>query len=104
VQTLLDHHKVTTDTVKAIYLDGTKKGKQVSPRSVRNLLDPRGNTAGMDIVAALAARLGVAPWQLLVPRLNPDDPPRLALTKHEVKLHKQFEQMRDALRGPERTS
>jgi hypothetical protein len=55
-------------------------------------------------VAALAARLGVAPWQLLVPRLNPDDPPRLALTKHEVKLHKQFEQMRDALRGPERTS
>jgi transcriptional regulator with XRE-family HTH domain len=35
-------------------------------------------SAGIDTIEVLAARFGLKPWQLLVPGLDPTNPPKLA--------------------------
>ncbi len=71
VDALMRYCGKSPETLKAAYLDGTKKGKQVSPRSIRYLLAPEGPSVGIDVLAAVALALKVQVYHLLVPELDP---------------------------------
>ena len=102
LKTLLDAKGLRSDTLKAVYLDGPKAGKPVSPRSIRNILNGTGNAPGLDMLAAIASRLGLSVWQLLAPNLSAADLPRLALTADEKQMQKEFEQWRKRFNPPDR--
>lgn len=93
------HRNFTRQTLKAIYLDGPKKGKKISPRSIGNILSEKdtANSPAYDMIVAIAARLEIMPWQLLVPGRGPANPPCLAVTPAEAKLHREFERLRAEL-------
>lgn len=96
LKALLKARKLTRETLNAPYLSGPKKGKIVSPRSVGNMMaeDESANGPSLDMVGAVAKKLGLLPWQLLVPGLDPNNPPHLILTDDERKLHREFERLR----------
>lgn len=71
VRALMDRVGLTPETLKAVYLDGTKRGQVVGVRSIRNLTDPEGPSVGIDILAAVAFRLRCQVYHLLVPGLDP---------------------------------
>jgi hypothetical protein len=68
---LLRFHQTSAERLKATYVDGTKKGKRVAPRTIRNALRTDTPAPGIDALAALAAALGVQVYHLLVPTLDP---------------------------------
>lgn len=96
IKALLKYRGLTRETLNATYLAGPKAGERVSPRSVGNMMseDEGANGPSLDMVAAVAAKLGVLPWQLLVPGIDPANPPYLTLTDEERKLHREFERLR----------
>lgn len=50
------------------YVSGTKKGRKVAPRALRYAVSgERGDSPRLDLIAAVAAKEGFAPFQLLVP-------------------------------------
>lgn len=61
---------VTPLTIKAHYLDGTKRGERLSPRSIRYYLEKDGPAPGLDAVAALASALGIEVHHLLTPQFD----------------------------------
>jgi len=99
VKALMKKNGVNPDTLKARYIDGTKQGKLVSARSVRNLLNIDASAPGIDIIAAIAARFGLSVWQLLAPNFDVESAPRLALTPDELKLHHDFQILRKRFRS-----
>ena len=101
LKALLDHHGVTRLTVKAYYLDGPKRGKQVSSRAIGYMLskDSAAPSPSLDMVAAVAAAYDLLPWQLLVPAFDPANPPMVRLTPEERKLYAEFQRLRTALTG-----
>ncbi len=74
---LLDASGFSTNTLRATYIYGSKKGKLVSSRSVRYMLDdnPESPSPSLDTIAAVAARLGVQAHSLLNPGLDLVRPP-----------------------------
>lgn len=96
VRALLDHHQTTTTALakRAAYLDGPKRGRLVSERTVRYFLEGDGPGAGLDALAALAAVYDLMPWQLLVPGFDPANPPYIALSDAEKRLHAEFQRLR----------
>ena len=96
---LLTEHGDTTTTLarKAVYLDGTKRGKRVAERSLRYFMEQDGPSPGLDALAAIASAYGIAVWQLLAPGLTPDDLPRLALTPSERRLRDEFASLKARL-------
>ena len=74
---LLDASGYSTNTLRATYVFGPKKGKVVSSRSVRYILDddPESPSPSLDTIAAIAARLGVQAHSLLSPGLDIVRPP-----------------------------
>lgn len=64
---------------KATYLDGPKKGKPISERTVRNVMhNYAGSSAlGLHGLGALAAYFGIEVYHLLVPGLDPLTQPML---------------------------
>jgi len=83
-QTLADNLRVlmtvsgfTSETLKAHYIDGPKKGRTVSVRTIRNVANNREGASGLglDALAAIAARFGIQVYQLLVPGLDPRTQP-----------------------------
>lgn len=87
----------TSAARKALYLDGTKRGQRVSARSLRYFLDENGPSPGVDALAAIAAAYDLMLWQLLVPDLDPENPPHLALSATERELYKHLAALREAL-------
>lgn len=99
LQRCLDSNpKKTRDTLGAVYLDGPKKGKKVAPRTITNMIDRTGPSPSLDVLAAVAHAFGeMMPWQLLVPGLDPNNPPIMRLTDDERKLYEEFQKLKDKL-------
>jgi hypothetical protein len=81
----------------AVYLDGPKKGKRVSLRSIQYLVGDAPFSPTIDLLAAVAAALDLHSWQLLVKGMDPDNPPVLTLTESERKLYREFQRLRKEL-------
>lgn len=81
----------------AVYLDGPKRGKRVSLRSIQYLTGEAPYSPTIDLLAAVAAALDLQPWQLLVKGMDPDNPPVLTLTESERKLYRDFQRLRKEL-------
>ncbi len=81
----------------AVYLDGPKKGKRVSLRSIQYLIGDAPFSPTVDLLAAVAAALDLHPWQMLVRGMDPDNPPVLTLTESERKLYREFQRLRKEL-------
>ena len=81
----------------AVYLDGPKRGKRVSLRSIQYLTGEAPYSPTVDMLAAVAAALDLHPWQLLVKGMDPDNPPVLTLTESERKLYREFQRLRKEL-------
>lgn len=81
----------------AVYLDGPKKGKRVSLRSIQYLTGEAPYSPTIDLLSAVAAALDLQPWQLLVKGMDPDNPPVLTLTDSERKLYREFQRLRKEL-------
>lgn len=64
---------MTAKTLKATYLDGPKKGKVISQRTIRNTMRNYQDSSalGLDGLGALAAYFGIEVYHLLVPGLDP---------------------------------
>lgn len=101
IRALMEHHGVRRETLEAIYLDGRKKGKRVSPRTIGGLAHPREGTSApqLDVVAAIAAAFDLLPWQLLVPDLDPADPPRTQLSSAQKRARDEYEEIRKQFLG-----
>lgn len=59
-----------------VWVSGPKKGKPLSQRLLRNILN-RFNSPSLDVVASIAAAAHLLPYQLLFPQLDPSDAPIL---------------------------
>ncbi len=81
----------------AVYLDGPKRGKRVSLRSIQYLTGEAPYSPTIDLLSAVAAALDLQPWQLLVKGMDPDNPPVLTLTESERKLYREFQRLRKEL-------
>lgn len=81
----------------AYYLDGPKKGKKVSLRSLQYLAGDAPYSPSVDLLAAVAAALDLLPWQLLVKGMDPGNPPVLTLTDSERQLYAEFKVLREKL-------
>jgi len=92
-------HGDTTATAsrKARYLDGPKRGRTISERSLRYFLEEGGPSPSLDALAAIAGAYDLMPWQLLVPGLDPGNPPYLALSDAERALYADFRRLKAKL-------
>jgi hypothetical protein len=81
----------------AVYLDGPKRGKRVSLRSIQYLVGDAPYSPTIDLLSAVAAALDLHPWQLLVKGMDPNNPPVLTLTESERKLYREFQRLRKEL-------
>jgi hypothetical protein len=59
----------------AYYLDGPKRGRKVSARTIQYMMAEDGPSPTLDVVAAVAVALNLHPWCLLVPNLPRWDRP-----------------------------
>lgn len=62
--------------VKPVYVSGPKKGKRISARKLRDILNCI-NSPSLDVIAAIAEAEQLLPYQLLFPGLHPSDAPVL---------------------------
>ena len=70
IRALLLGHGLGPKQLRAKYLGGNKRGKFVSSRTIGYILS--GNQeAGLDAIVAIACSLGVEPYHLLAPELDP---------------------------------
>lgn len=86
-----------TASRKARYLDGPKRGRTISERSLRYFLEEGGPSPSLDALAAIAGAYDLMPWQLLVPGLDPANPPYLALSDAERALYAEFRRLKAKL-------
>jgi hypothetical protein len=99
LKALLEAHKLTRLTLRATYLAGPKKGRLVSPRAIGYMLsaDPAAPSPSLDVLAAVATAFDLQPWHLLVPGLDPNNPPVTQLTPEERKLYADYQRLRAQL-------
>lgn len=57
LQSLMGYRASSAERLKAPYLDGTKKGQNVSTRSIRNAMKPEGPAPGVDAYRFLQSAL-----------------------------------------------
>lgn len=67
---------------RCVYVSGPKKGRAVSPRKLRYLINGEGSPS-LDIIAAIAKKAGLLPWHLLVPNLDIANPPVVHVSDDE---------------------
>jgi len=88
---LMAYRGVTPETIKATYLDGTKKGKAVAIRTIRPIMNGTAPSTGLDVLAALAEALKVQVYHLFVPELDPlSQPPAQAETWIESEVERRL--------------
>lgn len=58
----------------------------IDHKTVSRILDGS-HAATIDTIKALADVFGLLPWQMLVPELQPDDPPVTQLSRTEARLY-----------------
>lgn len=97
VAALFAVHGVTSKSARVVYVGGPKRGKLVSSRTLRYLAETNGPGQSIDVIAAIAARFDLLPWQLLVPGLDPGNPPVTRMSQQERELYENFKRLRAAL-------
>jgi len=97
VAALFKAHGVNSKTARIVYVDGPKRGRVVSPRTLRYLAEVDGPGQSIDVIAAIAARFDLMAWQLLVPGLDPGNPPVMRLSDAERRLYDEFQRLRAEL-------
>jgi hypothetical protein len=72
-------------------LSGRQVGLKVSidPKTVTRILAKQ-HAPNLDTIAALAALFDLLPWQLLVPGMDPKDPPVTQLSRNEDALYRKL--------------
>lgn len=71
------------------------KVAKISQRTVNRARN--GAQVRLESLAGLAEAFGLAPWQLLVPGLDPANPPILALSQEEKALYKRLQDAAKAI-------
>ena len=73
-------------------LSGRELGKaaNVDPKTVTRILAQQ-HAANIDTLASLAAVFHLLPWQLLVPGMDPHDPPVTQLSRTETMLYRNLQ-------------
>lgn len=75
LQSLLKSSGYNAQTLKAVHLDGRKKGDYVASRTIAYYVSDsesmRAPSPSLDILAAIAARFNLLPYHLLLPDLDP---------------------------------
>ena len=69
------------------YVSGSKKGKKVAPRALRYALDEE-QSPRLDLVAAVAAKEGLHPYQLLFFDFDPENAPLMISKEHAELIRK----------------
>lgn len=57
-------------------------GKKLEPRNIHRII-AGAQSPTLDLLGDIADACGMAPWQLLVPALDPENPPVVTMTKAE---------------------
>jgi hypothetical protein len=70
---LLSFHGLSAETLKARYIDGPKAGRNISIRTIRNVVRNDEGSSGLSVdgLGAIAARFGIEAYHLLAPGLDP---------------------------------
>lgn len=78
------------DPERLIYVTGSKKGRPVAPRALRYVIEGV-NAPRLDLIAAVAHKEGLQPYQLLFPDFDPTNAP-VMISKEQDALLKRFRQ------------
>lgn len=83
------------DSGRGTSADELAKAVGVNPKTIKRILDPSAeHETGIDVISKIAAYFDLAVWQVLVPDLQPTNPPMLA---------KEAQAMRNLLENINRT-
>lgn len=78
------------------------KAGKIGQRTVNRA--KKGNQIKLDSLKGIADAFDLAPWQLLVPELDPDNPPILALTSEEKALYRRLQGAAKAINARENST
>lgn len=74
------------------------KKARVGQATIGRILSDEGEDSGVETVAKLAGAFGLEPWQLMVPGMDPGNPPVLQpVTKAEKELYRRLKEAADEI-------
>ena len=72
------------------------KDTKIGPGSASRI-KARKTSVGLDVLSKIADSFDLQPWHLLMPNLDPSNPPVVMLTEAEQKLYKRLKRAHDVL-------
>lgn len=101
----LDYRKVIADNVRALMLyhwnevNISRLGREVKSQGGAQRVLSGKVSIGVDLLEKTARVFDLQPWHLLVPKLNPKNPPTLIVSEAELRLYQALEGYNKAVKG-----